>query len=69
MDWDVQMENYNSQTESEDYSPKARAAARNQLADDVEQFLKTGGKVAEIPRGERADPPRKPENNYGRGSI
>ena len=51
------------------YSPEARATERDQLASDIEAFLKKGGKVAEIPKGERADPPKKPENNYGRGSI
>ena len=51
------------------YSPEARASEREQLASDIENFLKHGGKVAEIPKGERADPPKKPENNYGRGSI
>lgn len=56
-------------SEVELYSPEARAEKRNELADDVEKFLSSGGTVAEIPRGERADPPRRPENNYGRGSI
>lgn len=51
------------------YNPEARAEERDQLASDIESFLKSGGKVSEIPKGERADPPKKPENNYGRGSI
>ena len=51
------------------YSPEARAEDRSQIADDIEKFLQSGGEVAEIAKGERADPPRKPENNYGRGSI
>ena len=51
------------------YNPEARSEERDQPASDVERFLKSGGKVAEIPKGERADPPKKPENNYGRGSI
>jgi hypothetical protein len=51
------------------YTPEARAEARDQLESDVEKFLKSGGTVSEVPKGERADPPRKPENNYGRGSI
>lgn len=58
-----------SNTEADSYTPKSRATDRTRLADDVEQFLATGGEVKEIPKGERADPPRKPENNYGRGSI
>lgn len=56
-------------TDNESYTPEARAEKRGELAADVEKFLRSGGKVAEIPKGERADPPRKPENNYGRGSI
>ena len=57
-----------NQTE-EVYSPEAKAGERSQLAADVEAFLNAGGKLREVPRGERADPPRKPENNYGKGSI
>ena len=63
------MEHTTGTGDAELYSPEARAETRNELADDVEKFLKAGGTVAEIPQGERADPPRKPENNYGRGSI
>ena len=55
--------------ELDGYTPEARAEEREQLAADVEKFLNSGGEVAEIAKGERADPPRKPENNYGRGSI
>jgi hypothetical protein len=51
------------------YSPEARAAERGQLASDIEAFLNNGGEVTQVARGERADPPKKPENNYGRGSI
>ncbi len=51
------------------YTPKARSDDRNKLQNDVEAFLEGGGKVSEVATGERADPPRKPENNYGRGSI
>ena len=51
------------------YSPEAKAEDRDQIASDVEKFLNQGGAVKDIPKGERADPPRKPENNYGRGSI
>jgi hypothetical protein len=53
----------------DNYTPEARADERDQLEKDIDAFLRSGGKVAEIPRGERADPPKKPENNYGRGSI
>ena len=54
---------------SEAHSIASRTPARNQLAEDVEQFLARGGKIQEVPRNFRADPARKPESNYGRGSI
>ena len=54
---------------AEVHSVEARSAVRGQLADDVARFLKTGGSVQEVPKDYRADPPRAPENNYGRGSI
>lgn len=63
------MENVAVNSDGEVYSPEAREEQRGQLADDVKKFLKSGGKVAEVAKGERADPPKKPENNYGRGSI
>ena len=54
---------------SEAHSVTTREPARNQLADDVERFLAKGGQIEEVPKNFRADPPRRPENNYGRGSI
>ena len=53
----------------EEHAERLRAAARDQLAADVEAFLAGGGKIETIPRDLRADPPRKPQNNYGKGSI
>ena len=54
---------------AEVHSIEARSSVRDQLADDVARFLETGGAVVEVPKDFRADPPRRPENNYGRGSI
>ena len=54
---------------AEVHSVEARSLARGQLADDVARFLESGGSVDEVPKDYRADPPRAPENNYGRGSI
>ncbi len=51
------------------HTAEARKATRNQIAEDIEQFLQDGGQVQEIEHNVRADPPKKPENNYGRGSI
>jgi len=51
------------------HSARAKDGVRQSLASDVDAFLRQGGKIAEVPRDFRADPPRKPESNYGRGSI
>ncbi len=56
-------------TEILSHSSAAKENTRQSLASDVEAFLKQGGRIAEVPKDFRADPPRKPENNYGRGSI
>lgn len=50
-------------------SISSRANVRNVVASDVEEYLKTGGKVEEVPRGMRADPPKKPVSNYGSRPI
>lgn len=49
----------------EDTSAAAREAMRRQLQNDVEAFLARGGKISEIPPNVVADPPRKPQSNYG----
>ncbi|MCZ6887485.1 MAG: hypothetical protein O7H39_03240 [Gammaproteobacteria bacterium] len=51
------------------HSASAREELRRRLEDDVQRFLKTGGLIEDVPINVRADPPKKPENNYGRGSI
>ena len=48
---------------------RARQNQRDQLAADLEAFIESGGKVTEVAPNLRADPPRKPQNNYGKGSI
>ena len=48
---------------------EAKAAERKSLEDDVERFLRSGGEITEVPKDFRADPPKRPESNYGRGSI
>ena len=55
--------------DSSEHSITAREHARSQIEADLEAFLKQGGNIVEVPRNYRADPPKKPENNYGRGSI
>lgn len=51
------------------HSTAARAALRDTIAADVEAFLKRGGSIEKVAADQRADPPKKPESNYGRGSI
>lgn len=51
------------------HSSAARAAVRNTIAADVEAFLARGGSIKQVADDHRADPPKKPESNYGRGSI
>ncbi len=52
-----------------EHNLKAKAAERRSLEDDVEAFLRDGGEITEVPRNLRADLPKRPESNYGRGSI
>jgi hypothetical protein len=42
---------------------------RSQLCDDVEAFLKSGGKIVEVEPNVLADPPKKPVSNYGSRPI
>ena len=52
-----------------EHSVAARSGDREQLAADLDAFLSQGGNIEEVPKDFRADPPKKPQNNYGRGSI
>lgn len=54
---------------SEVHSISAREPLRSRLADDVEAFLAGGGSIEEVPKDFRADPPKRPQSTYGRGSI
>jgi hypothetical protein len=38
------------------------------LAADVEAFLKRGGSIQEVADDQRAEPAKKSDGNYGRGS-
>lgn len=59
---------------SKDESAEARNVAsrvrvRGQLDAEIEAFLSGGGKIASIEPNVMADPPRKPESNYGSRPI
>jgi hypothetical protein len=46
-----------------------RNTVRQQLNSDVAEFLSRGGNVSQIADNVRADPPRKPNMNYGSAPI
>ena len=48
---------------------QAKAGARTQLEDDIQQFLNQGGAVVEVDSRVTADPPKKPVSNYGSRPI
>jgi hypothetical protein len=47
----------------------AREDLRRKLAADVEAFLKRGGAIQDVPQDTRAEPQKKPDSSYGRGSA
>ncbi len=47
----------------------SRDSVRQKIADDIEAFLSKGGRIDEIAPDVTADPPKKPENNYGSRAI
>lgn len=54
---------------SSDSTEVIRESVRAQLSNDVEAFLKRGGRVQEIADNVRADPPKKPTMTYGSAPI
>lgn len=52
-----------------DRTISSKEAARRQLEDDMAKFLNCGGNIQSIEPNVRADPPRKPESNYGSRPI
>ena len=51
------------------HSIRAREAERAALRADIEAFLQSGGKVTSVAANLRVDSPRRPQNNYGKGSL
>ncbi len=66
---DVEMDetelSLSSESSSDDFDTSGREHLRQQLQSDVEAFLAAGGRINEIPPNVVADPPRKPQSNYG----
>lgn len=50
---------------SAEASAALKASAREQLQNDIEAFLARGGAIKEIAPNIVADPPKRPESNYG----
>jgi hypothetical protein len=49
----------------EDFSIASRQKARDQLEEQIAEFLARGGKIAEVAPNVTADPPKKPTPDYG----
>jgi len=49
----------------EDFSIASRQKIRDELEDQVAAFLARGGKINEVPANVTADPPKKPNPDYG----
>lgn len=52
-----------------DRTVASKEAARRQLEEDMKRFLTSGGQINVVGSNVRADPPRKPESNYGSRPI
>ena len=53
----------------EDRTVTSRAKVRTELTDQIEAFLAKGGAINHIDPNVMADPPRKPQSNYGSRPI
>ncbi|MFT5937429.1 MAG: hypothetical protein ACJAS2_002066 [Pseudohongiellaceae bacterium] len=47
----------------------SRMKIRDKVEEDIARFLSKGGAISEIDSNVTADPPRKPESNYGARAI
>lgn len=54
---------------AEDRSVSSRERLREELNSAVEAFLASGGKIEKVDPHVTADPPKKPDNNYGSRPI
>lgn len=55
--------------DAEERTVASRQKLREEMAADVEAFLARGGKIAQIEPNVTADPPRKPDSDYGSRPI
>lgn len=54
---------------AETRSVTSRTRLRSQVEEDIARFLQQGGAINHIDPDVTADPPRKPESNYGSRAI
>lgn len=54
---------------AETRSVTSRTRLRSQVEEDIARFLMQGGAINQIAPDVTADPPRKPESNYGSRAI
>jgi hypothetical protein len=53
----------------EERTVSSRQGLRDEMARQIEEFLSRGGQIKEIDPNVTADPPRKPESEYGSRPI
>lgn len=53
----------------EERTVSSRQGLRDEMARQIEEFLARGGRIQEIDPNVTADPPRKPESEYGSRPI
>ncbi|WP_330924476.1 hypothetical protein [Candidatus Sororendozoicomonas aggregata] len=54
---------------AEERTVESRKKLRQSLNNQIEEFLKNGGKIEEVPTNVTADPPKKPNGDYGNRPI
>lgn len=54
---------------AESRSVTSRKRLRSQVETDIQAFLNKGGEISEIAPDVTADPPKRPESNYGSRAI
>ena len=58
-------QDFKDRDDSELHTLSSKAHIRESLEEDIANFLKNGGEVKQIAPNVMADPPKKPESNYG----
>ncbi len=53
----------------EERTVASRQKMRDEMSKEIEEFLARGGKIAQIEPNVTADPPRKPDSDYGSRPI